>query len=74
MRPGVTCIDKGTVGDKQTIMQSVTVSVDGNEFFAIGQSKKIARRNVAIKACNELFGTNFPIEEPCITIKSGKEV
>uniref|UniRef100_A0A1B0AUC3 DRBM domain-containing protein n=1 Tax=Glossina palpalis gambiensis TaxID=67801 RepID=A0A1B0AUC3_9MUSC len=63
MRPGITYTEKGKVGEKPNVMQSMGVVVDNQEFIAIGRSKKTARRNVAAVACNTLFGTNFAKEE-----------
>lgn len=63
MRPGITYTEKGKVGEKPNVMQSMAVVVDNQEFVAIGRSKKTARRNVAAVACNTLFGTNFAKEE-----------
>ncbi|EDV95194.1 GH17808 [Drosophila grimshawi] len=62
MRPGLTYIDDGTVGNKPNIMQRLGVIVDDEEFVATGRSKKIARRNVAVSVCNTLFNTNFVYE------------
>lgn len=61
MRPGLSYIDHGAVGDKP--MQRLGVIVDNQEFTANGRSKKIARRNVAVNVCNTLFNTNFAYEE-----------
>ncbi|EDW45585.1 GM16197 [Drosophila sechellia] len=59
MRPGLSYVDYGSSGDKTNGMQHLGITVDNQEFHAHGRSKKIARRNVAVKVCNSLFGTNF---------------
>nr|NP_728450.1 DISCO interacting protein 1, isoform B [Drosophila melanogaster]AAN09008.1 DISCO interacting protein 1, isoform B [Drosophila melanogaster] len=59
MRPGLNYVDYGSSGDKTNGMQHLGIMVDNQEFHANGRSKKIARRNVAVKVCNSLFGTNF---------------
>ncbi|XP_062139313.1 uncharacterized protein LOC133847974 isoform X1 [Drosophila sulfurigaster albostrigata] len=63
MRPGLSYVDHGCIGDKPNIMQCLGVIVDNQEFTANGRSKKIARRNVAVNVCNSLFNTNFTYEE-----------
>lgn len=62
MRPGVTYVDKGLIGEKPHNLQSLGVTVDDQEFVASGRSKKLARRNVAALACNTLFNTNFVLD------------
>lgn len=63
MRPGLSYVDHGCIGEKPNIMQRLGVIVDNQEFTANGRSKKIARRNVAVNVCNSLFNTNFSYEE-----------
>ncbi|KAH8397838.1 hypothetical protein KR222_003548, partial [Zaprionus bogoriensis] len=63
MRPGLSYVDHGCIGEKPNIMQRLGVIVDNQEFTANGRSKKIARRNVAVNVCNTLFDTNFSYEE-----------
>ncbi|XP_068158989.1 double-stranded RNA-specific editase 1 isoform X2 [Drosophila tropicalis] len=63
MRPGITYVDNGCCGEKPNVLQSLSVTVDNQEFTATGRSKKIARRNVAVNVCNTLFGTKFDCEE-----------
>ncbi|XP_034487664.1 double-stranded RNA-specific editase 1 isoform X2 [Drosophila innubila] len=63
MRPGLSYVDHGCIGEKPNIMQRLGVIVDNQEFTANGRSKKIARRNVAVNVCNSLFNTNFTYEE-----------
>ncbi|EDW82211.1 uncharacterized protein Dwil_GK25242 [Drosophila willistoni] len=63
MRPGITYVDNGCCGEKPNVLQSLSVTVDNQEFTATGRSKKIARRNVAVNVCNTLFGTKFDGEE-----------
>lgn len=62
MRPGIVYLDKGSVGEKPHVLQSLGVTVDEQEFVASGRSKKLARRNVAALACNTLFNTNFELD------------
>ncbi|XP_017080545.2 double-stranded RNA-specific editase 1-like isoform X1 [Drosophila eugracilis] len=59
MRPGLIYVDHGASGDKPNVLQHLGIIVDNQEFTANGRSKKIARRSVAVKVCNTLFGTNF---------------
>ncbi|KAM7347560.1 DISCO Interacting Protein 1 isoform 2-T2 [Cochliomyia hominivorax] len=59
MRPGVNYVDKGAIGEKPNVLQTLGVTVDDQEFVATGRSKKLARRNVAALACNTLFNTNY---------------
>lgn len=61
LRPYTTFEDVDTSfnTDPRTSSKRVRVTVDSHSFEANGRSKKIARRLVAINACNELFGTNF---------------
>ncbi|XP_032588174.1 double-stranded RNA-specific editase 1 isoform X2 [Drosophila mojavensis] len=63
MRPGLSYVDYGSIGEKPTVLQRLGVIVDNQEFTANGRSKKIARRNVAVNVCNTLFNTNFIYEE-----------
>lgn len=63
MRPGLSYVDHGSIGEKPNVMQRLGVIVDNQEFTANGRSKKIARRNVAVNVCNTLFDTNFTCEE-----------
>ncbi|XP_017084356.2 uncharacterized protein LOC108116818 [Drosophila eugracilis] len=59
MRPGLIYVDQGASGEKPNVLQNLGITVDNQEFTAYGKNKKIARRNVAVKVCNTLFGTNF---------------
>ncbi|XP_017870869.1 PREDICTED: double-stranded RNA-specific editase 1 isoform X1 [Drosophila arizonae] len=63
MRPGLSYVDYGSIGEKPNVLQRLGVIVDNQEFTATGRSKKIARRNVAVNVCNSLFNTNFIYEE-----------
>ncbi|XP_034484539.1 uncharacterized protein LOC117789605 [Drosophila innubila] len=56
MRPGLKYIP---IDGQPNGLQCMTIVVDNQEFISYGRSKKIARRNVAIAACNALFSTNF---------------
>lgn len=59
MRPGIIFEVIETIGQTPNIIQRVKVVVDDNTFIGVGRSKKIARKEAAINACNEIFGTNF---------------
>lgn len=59
MRPGITFEVIETIGQTPNIIQRVQVLVDDNTFIGVGRSKKSARKDAAINACNEIFGTNF---------------
>ncbi|KAH8291586.1 hypothetical protein KR018_001727, partial [Drosophila ironensis] len=59
MRPGTSYEDSGTSGKEPNIVHRLSVFVDEMKFIACGRSKKIARYNVAVAACNVLFNTNF---------------
>ncbi|XP_033170683.1 double-stranded RNA-specific editase 1-like isoform X2 [Drosophila mauritiana] len=64
MRPELNYVNYGSSGDNDTNgMQHLGITVDNQEFHAHGRSKKIARRNVAVKVCNSLFGTNFTYDD-----------
>ncbi|XP_039153172.1 uncharacterized protein LOC27208883 isoform X2 [Drosophila simulans] len=63
MRPGLNYVDYGLSWHKVTYMQHMGITVDNQKFHAHGRSKKIARRNVAVKVCNSLFGTNFTYDD-----------
>lgn len=62
MRPGITYVDKGTIGEKPNLLLTLGINTDGEEFEASARNKKLARRNVAAIACNALFNTNFDPE------------
>ncbi|KAL5278020.1 hypothetical protein ACFFRR_002957 [Megaselia abdita] len=59
MRPGITFEVIETIGQTPNIVQRVQVIVDENTFVGVGRSKKSARKDAAINACNEIFGTSF---------------
>ncbi|XP_037937979.1 double-stranded RNA-specific editase 1 isoform X2 [Teleopsis dalmanni] len=63
MRPGLVYNYDGVIGEKPNVLQQVSVTLDEQVFTSTGRSKKVARRNVAVKICNELFSTNFTTEE-----------
>lgn len=63
MRPGITFELIETIGQTPNIVQRVQVKVDDNNFIGSGRSKKLARKDAATYACNEIFGTNYPHEE-----------
>lgn len=64
MRPGVQYVEFGSEGNPPNIIHKMGVSIDGQEFIANGKTKKIARKEVAIMACNSLFNTKFAVGEP----------
>lgn len=65
MRPGVAYVDKGCTGEPPiSVVHTLGINVDGEDFEGSGRSKKLARRNVAAIACNALFNTNFDLEAP----------
>ncbi|KAH8291657.1 hypothetical protein KR018_010850, partial [Drosophila ironensis] len=59
MRPGTVFKEYGTSGKDPKMKHHVAVVADDLKFSACGRSKKFARYNVAVAACNILFGTNF---------------
>ncbi|XP_037928501.1 double-stranded RNA-specific editase 1-like [Teleopsis dalmanni] len=63
MRPSLGYNYDGFIGEKDNVMQQVSVILDEQVFTSTGRSKKVARRNVAAKICNKLFNTNFTTEE-----------
>ncbi|XP_030387021.1 uncharacterized protein LOC115633702 [Scaptodrosophila lebanonensis] len=60
MRPDISNPHYYRSDDNQNVFWRVVIVVDDQEYTALGRSKKIARRNVAITVCNRLFGTHFP--------------
>ncbi|EDW46092.1 GM13536 [Drosophila sechellia] len=50
------------------------ITVDNQKFHAPGRSKKIARRNVAVKVCNSLFGTNFAYDDTAKDTNSNRRL
>lgn len=63
MRPAIKYVDLGSEGQVPNILHRVGVEVDGNHFIGTAKNKKLARKNAAIDACNQLFGTTFIKEE-----------
>lgn len=59
MRPGINFDVIETIGQTPNIIQRVQVVVDDNTFVGVGRSKKTARKDAAVNACNEIFGTQF---------------
>lgn len=59
MRPATKYVDLGSEGQVPNILHRIGVEVDGNHFIGTAKNKKLARKNAAIEACNEMFGTNF---------------
>lgn len=63
MRPQTKYIDLGNAGQAPNILYYVGVEVDGSPFIASAKNKKLARKYVAIDACNQSFGTFFVKDE-----------
>lgn len=59
MRPATKYVDLGSEGQVPNIQHRVGVEVDGNHFIGTAKNKKLARKNAAVDACNEIFGTQF---------------
>lgn len=59
MRPGVQYQDLGSQGTTPNVIHCMGVTVDGNQFIGNGKSKKLARREAAKVACQEIFGVEF---------------
>ena len=65
MRPQSTYVDLGSTGAPPTVEFTIGVTVDERQFIGKGKSKKIARRNAAAEACQQIWGTDF--EESAMT-------
>lgn len=63
MRPATKYVDLGSEGQVPNILHRIGVEVDGNHFIGTAKNKKLARKNAASEACNEMFGTNFVKDE-----------
>lgn len=63
MRPATKYVDLGSEGVAPNVRHRVGTEVDGEHFVGSAKSKKLARKNAAIYACNRFFGTNFDREE-----------
>nr|XP_044250408.1 uncharacterized protein LOC108061886 [Drosophila takahashii] len=59
MRPKSSFKYLGSSGEPPNTLFTMGTKVDKQEFEATGTSKKRARLNVAVLACNTLFGTNL---------------
>lgn len=59
MRPGITYQDLACQGTTPNVIHCMGVTVDGKQFIGNGKSKKIARREAARFACQELFNVVF---------------
>ncbi|EDW59625.2 double-stranded RNA-specific editase Adar [Drosophila virilis] len=59
MRPGLKyeCLEVNN--GQNGIVHRMIITVDDQQFTAVGRSKKLARRMVATRVCNTLFNTNF---------------
>lgn len=62
MRPSVKYVDLGSEGKAPKISHKIGVDVDNTKFIGEGASKKIARKNAAIQACNTLFNVGYTME------------
>ncbi|XP_055297939.1 double-stranded RNA-specific editase 1-like isoform X2 [Sitodiplosis mosellana] len=63
MRPATKYVDLGSEGQVPNILHRVGVEVDAEHFIGTAKNKKLARKNAAIDACNEMFGTEFIKED-----------
>lgn len=63
MRPSTKYVDLGSEGQAPNIAHRVGVEVDSKHFIGSAKNKKLARKNAAIDACNQCFGTQFIKEE-----------
>lgn len=63
MRPNTQYVDLGSEGTTPNVVHRFGVTVDGQSFVGQDRTKKLARKAVAINACNTCFGTNFKQEE-----------
>lgn len=63
MRPAIKYVDLGSEGQVPNILHRVGVEVDAQHFIGTAKNKKLARKNAAIDACNQLFGTAFIKDE-----------
>lgn len=59
MRPGTQYQDLGSQGTVPNVIHCVGVTVDGKQFIGNGKAKKIARKEAARFACQELFDVTF---------------
>jgi len=59
MRPGTQYQDLGSQGTVPNVIHCMGVTVDTKQFIGNGKSKKIARKEAARFACQELFGVTF---------------
>lgn len=59
MRPATKYVDLGSEGQAPNVLHRIGTEVDGEHFIGTAKSKKLARKNAAIDACNRFFGTNF---------------
>lgn len=63
MRPGVKYVDLGSEGKTPNLLHRVGVDIDSIKYIGSGTSKKLARKNAAVKACNTLFNVGYPADE-----------
>lgn len=63
MRPATKYVDLGSEGQPPKVTHRVGTEVDGEHFIGVAKSKKLARKNAAIDACNRFFGTAFAKDE-----------
>lgn len=59
MRPGIQYQDLGFQGTTPNVIHCMGVTVDGKKFIGNGKSKKVARREAAQFACQEIFNVVF---------------
>ncbi|XP_037028159.1 uncharacterized protein LOC119068607 isoform X1 [Bradysia coprophila] len=59
MRPNTQYVDLGSEGTTPNVLHRFGVTIDGQSFVGQDRTKKLARKAVAIAACNAVFGTTF---------------
>lgn len=59
MRPGIQYQELGSQGTAPNVIHCMGVTVDGKQYIGNGKSKKIARREAARFACQEIFEVVF---------------
>jgi len=73
MRPNTQYVDLGSEGTTPNVVHRFGVTVDGQSFVGQDRTKKLARKAVAITACNTCFGTKFQQDEIRIVHGNKKE-
>uniref|UniRef100_A0A6M2DU56 DRBM domain-containing protein n=1 Tax=Xenopsylla cheopis TaxID=163159 RepID=A0A6M2DU56_XENCH len=65
MRPGIGYVDVSTYDgiSPNNGLFTVSVTVDGKDFFGAAKNKKEARKQAAQQACTSLFGVKYPVTD-----------